>query len=148
VSRLADFLAGASPDAHGRSHADILAFPDEALEARHDFIQWLFPLPEPSRAVPGSPVLSEEDIAAVSASPAARANLRAAAQRMIAFYTANDHWLAGTDHNHLRITRIIRSLRLLAGDADADGFRDKLLALVAAAGTPVNATSLRFWRQA
>ena len=34
------------------------------------------------------------------------------------------------DHNHLRITRVIRSLRLLANDQVADGFKDKMLSLV------------------
>jgi hypothetical protein len=29
---------------------EILAFNDHELERRHDFIQWLFALPEPSRA--------------------------------------------------------------------------------------------------
>jgi hypothetical protein len=34
---------------------------------------------------------------------------------MTRFYPGNDHWLVAYDHNHLRITRIIQSLRLLVG---------------------------------
>jgi hypothetical protein len=148
LSALVGFLAGASPDAHGRAHADILAFCDAELEARHDFIQWLFPLPEASRAVPGSPVLSEDDIASVRQSPQAQRNLAAAAARMLAFYAASDQWLRSHDHNHLRITRIVRSLRLLKSDEAADNFRRAILALVRARGAAVNATSLAYWAEA
>jgi hypothetical protein len=121
---------------------------DEVLEARHDFIQWLFPLPEPSAAVQGSPVLSDADVAAVHGSAVAQANLRAAAERMLAFYAGTSHWLASFDHNHLRITRVVRSLRLLLGDADADAFRAAVLLRVRETDAPVNATTLRYWAAA
>ena len=145
---LTRFLEGQGTDHAGRTLEAVLAFDDAELERRHDFIQWLFPLPEPSRAVPGSPVLASADIAALRASAAAQANLRRAGERMLAFYAATSAWRAPFDHNHLRITRIIRSLRLLAGDAAADGFRNALLARVEADRIPVNPTSLRFWRDA
>ena len=148
MSRLSDFLDGRGADDAGRTLDDVLAFTDAELERRHDFIQWLFPLPEPSRAVPGSPVLDPADAAAIRASPAAQANLARAAERMLAFYARTSEWRAPFDHNHLRITRIIRSLRLLAGDAAADDFRAALLSRVEAEGIAVNATSLRFWREA
>jgi len=56
------FLSGSGSDHRGRFLEDVLAFSDNELESRHDFIQWLFPLDTPSAAVPGSPVLSSEDI--------------------------------------------------------------------------------------
>ena len=148
MSKLLHFLAGEAPDAEGRDLADILCFSDAELEARHDFIQWLFPLPEASRAVPGSPVLRQADIEAVRASPAAQRNLAAAAARMLAFYRASDHWLRSHDHNHLRITRIIRSLRLLAGEAPADAFRSAILARVGQNGGGVNPATLDYWAAA
>ena len=148
MSRLTAFIEGQGTDAAGRTLADVLAFDDAELERRHDFIQWLFPLPEPSRAVPGSPVLEPADVPALTASAPAQANLARAAERMLRFYADTAAWRASFDHNHLRITRIIRSLRLLAGDAAADAFRDALLSRVAAERIPVNATSLGFWRAA
>ena len=144
---LAAFLSGGA-DAQGRSHAEMLGWDDRTLEARHDYIQWLFPLPEPSRAVPGSPVLTPDDRAAVRADPAAQAAMTAAAARLFAFYRDNDHWLVRFDHNHLRISRIIRSLRLLLGDAAADAFRDAMMARVEAAGSVVDASALAHWRAA
>ena len=116
------FLEGEGTDARGRSVFDILAMNDVALERTHDFIQWLFPLPEPSSAVPDSPVLSPDDIQAIRISELAPMAMGAATDRMAAFYQSTHDWLMPNDHNHRRITRIIRSLRLLVGDDEADAF--------------------------
>lgn len=147
-SPLVDFLNETGPDAAGRSVDAVLAFDDAALERHHDFVQWLFPLPEPSRAVPGSPVLTPEDQTAISGSATALANLAAGADRMARFYARTNPWLAPHDHNHLRISRIIRSLRLLVGDTTADRFRDGLMQQLASRGGRVNADSLDHWRRA
>ncbi len=39
------FLNGTAADIHGRTFDDVLAFSDEQIERTHNFIQWLFPLP-------------------------------------------------------------------------------------------------------
>ena len=148
MSALAAFLDGSGVDGAGRTHADVLALDDRELERRHDFVQWLFPLPEASAAGPGSPVLTKADVEAARGSAATQANLRAAAARMLAFYRATEHWLAPFDHNHLRITRIVRSLRLLVGAPEADAFRAAVLERVRAVGAPVNARSLAYWAAA
>ena len=145
---LVAFLEGTGAGSRGLTVDDILALDDGALESRHDYIQWLFPLDVPSQAVPGSPVLTPADIQAIRASAAARHNIRRAAARMRAFYADNNHWLSGHDHNHLRITRIIASLRMLAGAEAAEDFRQFVLHLNAAAGSPVNARSVGYWRAA
>ncbi len=140
------FLANDGRDAAGRTVEAVLAFDDICLENRHDFIQWLFPLTEPSAAVPGSPVLTPADVETLRRSAAAQARLARAARRMLAFYGATTAWRAPADHNHLRITRSIRSLRLLCGDAAADRFRECILAL--ADGAPISATSRAYWDRA
>ena len=145
-SAIVRFLANDGRDAAGRTFEDVLALSDVCLERRHDFIQWLFPLTEPSAAVPGSPVLTDADIQALRDSEIARARLARAGKRMLAFYRATDAWRAPADHNHLRITRIIRSLRLLCGDAAADRFREGVLAL--ANGAPISTTSRDYWDRA
>jgi Opioid growth factor receptor (OGFr) conserved region len=142
------YLAGRAPDHRGRSVGEVLAFTDEEAEAAHDYIQWLFPLPTRSRAQPGAPVLTEGEADAIRADPQALVNLGRAAERMLAFYRNTDHWLAAQDHNHLRITRIISSLRLLAGAEAARRFHDRILALHVAGGSPVNGRSLAFWENA
>ncbi len=142
------FLEGEGTDTRGRSVFDVLAMNDVALEQTHDFIQWLFPLPEPSAAVPDAPVLTPDDIQAIRISELAPIALAAATDRMVAFYQTTHDWLMPNDHNHRRITRIIRSLRLLVGDAEADVFRDAILARVEATRAPVSARSRGYWATA
>jgi hypothetical protein len=142
------FLTGERHDHRGRFLANVLAFDDSSLESSHDYIQWLFPLPQASRFSPDAPVLSREEIELIRASGAARVNLLHARDRMLAFYRANDHWLVAFDHNHLRITRIIRCLALCVGREEAQNFHQQILALVEAAGDPVNRETLAYWRLA
>ncbi len=142
------FLEGEGPDARGRTVFDVLAFDDAGLERAHDFIQWLFPLMEPSAAVPDAPVLTRDEAQAIHDSVLAQCAMAAATDRMAAFYQATDHWLRSADHNHLRITRIIRSLRLLRGDDEADAFRTLVLERVETTRAPVSARSRGYWTTA
>jgi hypothetical protein len=142
------YLVGVERDSGGRLARDVLLLPDEPLEQIHDYIQWLFPLPSRSAAQPDAPVLTEAEIDAIRTDPRAVETLKQAAQRMLEFYSRTRWWLTGQDHNHLRITRIIRSLRLLVGLDAAHRFYQAILTLHEAAGAPVNARSLQFWAEA
>jgi len=142
------FLAGTGRDSRGRHVADVLAFSDEQLEGVHDYIQWLFPLPTRSAAQPDAPVLTESEIRAIGNDPVAVETLRRATERMLRFYGSTGWWLTWQDHNHLRITRIIRSLKLLVGAAEAQRFHKAILDMHAAAGAPINPRSLQFWSEA
>ncbi len=147
-SRIHAFLRGDGKDGRGRALADVVGFDDTSIEAVHDFIQWLFPLGEASRAVPGAPVLSATEAAAIRADPQALTGFRAGLARMGRFYAETDGWLTGFDHNHLRITRIITATRDLLGRVEAGAFHQAVSARNAAAGSPVNPNSLRYWRRA
>src|ERR1700722_17615388 len=138
MSHLLDFYRGQGTDTEGRSLKDILAWSDDEFEAVHDFVQWLFPLPEPSNYNPDAPILSDEDIAAFGAEPLLRANLLESFGRFLAFLglyqsadgtgleganfaaRSPDAW-AYMNHNWLRITRVLRSLRLLGVEDRARG---------------------------
>jgi hypothetical protein len=143
MKNLVAFLTQDGTDSRGRGFGDVIALDDTALERFHDFIQWLFPLTEPSRAVPDAPVLDNASLALLRGSATARDRQRHAADRMLTFYARTGHWRAPFDHNHLRITRIIRSLRLIAGDDAANDFKAKILEL--ASDAPVNPDTRRFW---
>ena len=148
AARVLAFLEGEGVDGQGRTIFGVLGMDNAALEQTHDFIQWLFPLPEPSNAVPDAPVLTAAEIEAIRNSTMAQCAMAAATDRMEAFYRTTPAWLRAHDHNHLRITRIIRSLRLLRGDAEADAFRDAILSFVEATRAPVSARSLGYWTTA
>lgn len=142
------FLAGTGRDGRGRLAAEVLDFSDERLEQVHDYIQWLFPLPTRSGAQPGTPVLTQAEIDAIRADGKALDTLKRASERMLRFYRDTGWWLTTFDHNHLRITRIIHSLRLLVGQGEAQRFHAAILELNAAAGSPVNTRSLAYWSDA
>ena len=139
------FLEGKTPDHRGRTLAMVLQQTDHQAEATHDYIQWLFPLDEPSRSVNGAPVLTELDIDEIKESSLAQGNLAKSASWFLGFLERNQHWFTKYDHNHLRITRVIKSLRLLASDKAADEFRDKVLALAGDNLNSIDQKARGFW---
>ena len=139
------FLEGKLPDHRGRILDMLLQQTDHQAEATHDYIQWLFPLDEPSRSVNGAPVLTELDIEEIRQSSLAQANLAKSARWFLGFLERNDHWITKYNHNHLSITRVIKSLRLLASDKAADEFRDKVLALAGDNLNLVDQKARGFW---
>ena len=132
-SPLVCFYRGDGRDARGRALEELLGWDDRRLEGVHDYIQWLFPLDEPSRFNPQGPLVTAADRQAFHDDPRLMANLRRAFQRMLAFYglvldrsgaevriARGDHWaeraeewLHPGNHNLLRLTRIMKSLTLL-----------------------------------
>lgn len=142
------FLTSHGRDGRGRTLATVLDFDDDRIESTHDFIQWLFPLRDASRAVPGSPVLGAMEAEAIRRDRVAQAGLLAARIRMMRFYVQSKGWLTAFDHNHLRITRILTALRDLVGLEEARAFHEDILSLNQAAGSPVNPESLDYWRRA
>ena len=139
------FLEGKTPDHLGRILAMLLQQTDYQAETNHDYIQWLFPLDEPSRSVNGVPILTDLDIDEIRQSSLAQANLAKSARWFLGFLERNDHWITKYNHNHLRITRVIKSLRLLASDKAADEFRDKVLALAVDNLNLIDQKARGFW---
>jgi len=144
---LINFLQGKGKDRHGRTHQDILNFSDEQLESVHNYIQWIFPIREMSENVMGSPYLDdEEEIEFLRRDIQVQENLLKALLRMQEFYRDNDFWLQPNDHNHLRITRIIKSIKLLNTIENAKEFYDFIVDRVNNF-KPVTDESLDFWRK-
>ena len=142
------FLESKTPDHRGRMLSLLWKQTDNDSETNHDYIQWMFPLDEPSQAVNGAPVLSDFDIYEIKENQLAIENLEKSARWFLGFLERNDHWVTNYDHNHLRITRIIKSLRLLASDEAADEFRDKVIALAGDKLNLVDQEARDFWASA
>ena len=142
------FLEGKTPDHRGRILAVLLQQTDHQAEATHDYIQWLFPLDEPSRSVNGAPVLTELDIDEIKESSLAQENLAKSPSWFLGFLERNNHWITKYNHNHLRITRVIKSLRLLTSDEAADKFRDKVAKLAGNNLRLVDQKARDFWASA
>jgi hypothetical protein len=118
------------------------------LESIHDYIQWLFPLATRSNAQPGAPVLTSLEIEAIRADERALRNLHRASARMLGFYERTRWWLSWSDHNHLRISRILQSLRVLAGEEAARAFYEAIMRLHHEGGSPISPANLRYWAKA
>jgi len=167
ASDLVSFYNGSSGDYKGRLLSDILSWPDEELEYSHDYIQTLFPLPEESRVNWNAPLIDRQVFEAFRSQDALRQKLGDSFRRILAFYgfepavgegrafkvvkaanfpTASRNWLHRFDHNHLRITRIIRSLRILGLEDEARAFYDALL--LVCGGEEVSKKSLLYWERA
>lgn len=154
------------PDAQGRTLDEILSWSDARLESSHNYIQTLFPLPEESDFSFDAPVVDEEAMLFFRSSDALKRNLMRATKRMLSFYgfdardgdsvdeltitplpTGFSHWLTRFDHNHLRITRMLRSLRLLGLEKVAADFHDALVAAHDARGV-IGDRTLGYWERA
>lgn len=140
-SLIIGFYSGTEPDHCGRYLHEIQQWPDEQLESVHDYIQWLFPLPERSGFNVAAPLLTSESIQEFRTHPDLQEKLRASFFRMMKFYgfevRAGEHitvtrapnfasnatiWLSPGNHNHLRITRILRCFTILGLDAEVNAF--------------------------
>jgi hypothetical protein len=162
MSPLIEFYRGTGKDSEGRRLDAILAWDDGRLEEVHDFIQWLFPLPEPSRFNPDAPLLTAEDIAAFRQDPALRKNLRRSFERILSFLglaeTAGGEVIEGPNmaarapdvwhypnHNWLRITRILRSLYLLGLEAEVRALYRRLADFHGRHRFPIGDVTFRYW---
>lgn len=146
-SALVAFQLGRAPDHRGRTIDQIRARDAAWLEATHDYIQWLFPLPEPSPFNPEAPLLTPADIARFQAEADLRDSLHASLMRMRLFYFGRPErpWLTPGNHNFRRLTRILRCLALT-------GLTDEAATLLADLerldGRIVGETTRHYWREA
>ena len=142
------FLEGKTPDHRGRMLSMLWKQNDDHAENNHDYIQWMFPLEEPSQAVNGAPVLNDFDIDEIRENQLAIENLEESASWFLEFLERNDHWIISYNHIHLRITRAIKSLRLLTSDQAANEFRDKVISLAGNKLNLVDQKARDFWASA
>ena len=142
------FLENKTPDHRGRLVSSLWSQTDHQAEITHDYIQWLFPLNEASRAVNGAHVLTEADVQAIKESEIAQVNLAKSASWFLGFLERNPHWIKRYDHNHLRITRATKSLRLLANDEAADEFKDTVFIYLGDDLNLIDPKARSFWYSA
>lgn len=111
----------------GFTHEDFLESPDTWLEFCHGHIQWAFPLEVASAYIKDAPLLTPEVIDLFRNSGDLQDKLFDSYMHMCQFYGLNpddtnspieDHkklfsWVTSRNHNFLRLTRMIRSMRML-----------------------------------
>jgi hypothetical protein len=127
----------------------VWAMSDADIERRHNFIQWLFPLPKRSRFNWLAPLLSEADRALWQTDTDLRSRLARSSTRMLAFYRMSNHWQKAHNHNFLRATRIICCLKLCGlEEASDDVFRFFMAYSEGDGRKVIDVTTREFWRRA
>ena len=142
---IVQFYRGEQRDAEGRSIDDVWAFHQTNLEDTAHYLEWLFPLKASDATAPGDPAVTEQTRDAFAQDADLRERLRRSLDLMLAFYGMSRDgetvgrsqdfesrrlgWLYPGDHNHERLSRVVRSLALLGEGALASSLRDELVAI-------------------
>lgn len=161
-----------APDREGRTLSSILSWPYERLERVHNYIQTLFPTPEPSQYNKAAPLVDRATFEAFRQRPELRNRLRESFECMLHFYGLELQvktalvsrrvtvvpgpnfleraplWVVNSNHNHKRMTRIIRSLRILGLDDEAAAFYFRLERIFRANRDMIGRPSLVHWTRA
>jgi len=113
---------------------------------------------------PDAPLIDDDVRRSFASSPQLRATIGRAFDRMLAFYglareddrivrassfaARSANWLRAGNHNHLRLSRILRSLALLGRKEDAEALLTCLLAIAEEFPTRVASSTVGYWRRA
>lgn len=127
IEPIVDFYLDANPlrDDLGFTFKDVMQFTDEQLETQHDYIQWMFPIREASQFNPYAPLVTNHTILLFRELDILRDRMFESYEKMKSFYFTRGRcwdWVTPNNHNFLRITRIIKSLKLFGLEQQAHDF--------------------------
>jgi hypothetical protein len=164
MGKLIDFYLGKDVHPDGLTIEQVWGWNDQQLEFQHTYIQWLFPSEFPSQAVPGSPVITSEEVHQFKTDPELRRRFEQSFSVMLGFYgfyidngkvVRMDHfahkirnWLTPSNHNFLRITRILKCLMLFSYSKKARAFYDALLQVYHEHPLVIGEQTLSYWHRA
>lgn len=160
-----NYLGYGGMDHRRRTLDQALAWDDGTLESTHDFIQWWFPLAEPSAFNNHAPVASRAEFEELRLDECVRGGAERAMHRMLRFYglrleapevikktddwiSCSKNWASRQSHNDLRITRMLKSLCLLGHRTHADAMFVALEKIFKEERDQSSQVPLRFWREA
>lgn len=168
ADRIVSFYRHESADDRGRSLRQIWGWDHDRLERVHDYIQWLFPLRERSMVNFTAPLVTDGTVSAFGSDPALRDNLTRSFELMLDFYglaleqresgpsiapsssfeARSRYWLTPGNHNHLRLTRILTSTRLLGLAPYGAALFDRLAAIYKDHPGAITPVTFDYWRRA
>lgn len=150
------FLSGEEPDRYGRNIREIWEYDEKLLERSHDYIQRLFPTTEES-IFEKAPVIDLKKDKRKIENEIIKENMKKSFEVMLNFYgfeykdtiqpksDAKFKWITKNNHNYLRITRILTSLRIFGLEKEAKDFYDALLNL--SKEKNIDKKSLEYWKK-
>lgn len=99
-------------------------------------------------SVPCVPALSAENIEAIRIREVAWPNLEKLTQWYFGFFEWNDHWIKAYDHNHLQITRVVKSLDLFLSQKAPIACQNSVLEILGDQNNPVSQDAIWFRKAA
>lgn len=149
-----DFLSGIGKDYYGRTYKELIEENDQQIENCHDAVQFCFPLHENSRLAKVFPIITKEIANEAKQNPNIINNLLLAKDRFEKFFAIGNYedvdkqrkWCKPRNHNLLRITRIIRCLRIFGLDVEAYKFYQNVRKVADRFGIPNDTYS--YWYEA
>jgi hypothetical protein len=143
--------------------SDILSWSDEQLETTHDFIQWVFPNFEKSKYNSNTPDLTLEEVEAIQNDKVASMIMIDMWVRMLEFYGFEiipstyqikdnnlfmPHWISLGNHNFLRLTRILKAMKIFKFDDLAASLMGVLEKIHKTYPNQISAITFGFWKEA
>jgi len=167
-AKIVPFYLGEGRDSAGRTIQEIWGWDFEQLECVHDYIQWLFPSTERSAYNPDAPLVDAEVIQAFQSGSELRQNLRRSLTLMLRFYglqrqvddgkvlitqsedfsNRKREWVQRFDHNHLRITRILKCLMTFGLEDEAKAFYACLQQIYQENREQIGGETFQYWADA
>jgi hypothetical protein len=169
TQRIVPFYLGEQRDSQGRMIQEMWAWDFEELECAHDYIQWLFPLPERSMFNPDAPIVDDKVIQAFQSDSNLRQNLLRSLTVMLRFYglqcqesdegkvviiqskdypSRKSEWICLFDHNYLRITRILKCLMIFGLEDEAQAFYECLRQIYRESSDHIGGEAFQYWTNA
>lgn len=163
--QIVEFYRGERPNHVGYTLDQIMGFSRYLFEIDHDYVQWLFPSNEPSQMNAEAPTLTREEAAIFCADPELKDKVKQSFIKMLdfyGFYLAQDDpiviealpstelrpsprlWLRRFNHNMLRVTRVLKCLRLVGLSEYATAF----LGVLSQYGQNVSPNTFQYWTDA
>lgn len=137
----------------GFTYTDVSRFSLEELEKCHDYIQWAFPTEEASAFNPNAPFPGEETLRNFADISVLSQRMSLLTHRMIRFYFHDPDfdWVTPRNHNFLRITRILKCLKLFKIKEEHELLKQYIegdLLSDAARVNIIGPVTLKFWTEA
>jgi len=162
-STILDFYGKGAKTNQGVTFEQVLAYDDRKLESEHNYIQWLFPLTR--KGMHPSALTNGKTMRAFKERPELRKKMLRAFNRMLQFYGFErsqsgtieesalfaqkaQNWLTPNNHNHLRITRILTSLRKHGLENEAKQFFQALDTIYQKYPSNITERTFHFWKNA
>lgn len=167
-NKLYSFLAGEGANSKGIYLKDIWKWNIEKLEKEHDYIQWMFPVYRRSRFNIFAPTLKKSTIEQFRNNEKIKENMIKSLDVMLKFYgfelvqygdiidiSTDDNfkdrerqWITERNHNFLRLTRMLKSLKILGLEDYSKELLSTLERIYNYAGNEyiIGSKTLRYWR--